>query len=307
MIRDALRSVARNEALGGLINRAPGAREVVKRVVGGETLDSALDVAVQLSDQGFWVSLERAAPTIESDEDAQRVSADYSDLIGGIVSAGLVDVCEVTVFPEALGLGAGIKTDTARKRLGELAAQAAAGRVTLMVGMGPLADADVTVAWAEELWAAGLPVGLTLAATLRRTEADCARLAHRRIRLVKGAYRGDPQSAHSQPIEVDKAYVRCAKTLLSGDGEPSFATHDSRLVEIVQSLARRYERSPQTYEFAFFMGRQEGAQEQLRADGERVRVYIPYGPDWFERLVGGLAEQPSSIAAAVRSLLPGAS
>ena len=146
----------------------------------------------------------------------------------------------------------------------------------------------------------------SLPAALRRTEADCARLAHRRIRLVKGAYRGDPGAAHSQPIEIDKAFVRCAKRLLAGDGEPSFATHDSRLVEIVQSLSRRYERPRHTYEFAFFMGRQEGAQERLLADGERVRVYIPYGPDWFERLVGGLAEQPSSIAAAMRSLLPGA-
>ena len=157
------------------------------------------------------------------------------------------------------------------------------------------------------LWAAGLPVGLTLSAALRRTEADCGRLAHRRIRLVKGSYRGDPQAALTQPIEIDKAYVRCSKRLLAGDGNPSFATHDPRLVEIVRSLARRYGRDQHTYEFAMYMGRQEGTQEQLLEEGERVRVYVPYGPDWFERLVGGLAEQPSTIRAAVRSLLPGAS
>lgn len=307
MIRDALLAVARNESLGGLISRAPGANEVVRRVVGGETMEAAIEVATALADRGFWVSLERAAPGVDSDEAAQGVAGEYADLIAGVEAAGLVDVCEVTVFPEGLGLRTEQGARAARERLGALAHRAATGRVALMVGTGPLADADDTIGWVEDLWDAGLPVGLTLAASLRRTEADCARLAHHRIRLVKGAYRGDSSIAYSQPIEVDKAYVRAAKKLLAGEGHASFATHDARLIEIVETLARRYGRERQTYEFTFFMGRQEGAQERLLAEGERVRIYVPYGPDWFERLVGGLAEQPSSIAAAVRSLLPGAS
>ena len=76
-------------------------------------------------------------------------------------------------------------------------------------------------------------------------------------------------------------------------------------MEIVESLAERYGRPQQTYEYAFYMGRLEGTQQRLLDRGERVRVYVPYGPDWFERLVGGLAEQPSTVAAALRSLLPG--
>jgi proline dehydrogenase len=307
VIREALRAVARNEALGGLVGRAPGASEIVKRVVGGETLEAALEVATDLADRGFWISLERAAPSIDSDEAALRVAEDYAELVSGIATAGLADVCDATVFPEALGLRAEDGALVAHDRLVALARQAESVGVSLMLGIGPLADAEVTIGWAEELWAAGLPIGLTVAACLRRTEADCARLADHRIRLVKGVYGGDPSIAHSQPIEVDKAYVRAAKKLLAGDGSASFATHDARLIEIVESLARRYGRSRQSYEFTFFMGRQEGAQERLLGAGERVRVYVPYGPDWFERLVGGLAEQPSTIAAAVRSLLPGAS
>ena len=95
--------------------------------------------------------------------------------------------------------------------------------------------------------------------------------------------------------------------LLAGSGDASFATHDARLIEILESLVGRYGRIRHSYEFALFMGRQEGAQERLLEAGERVRVYVPYGPDWFERLVGGLAEQPGTITAALRSLLPGAS
>jgi proline dehydrogenase len=146
---------------------------------------------------------------------------------------------------------------------------------------------------------------MTLQACMLRTEDDCRRYSGRRVRLVKGAHRGVAGVAFSQPLEVDKAFVRCGKILLAGTGEPSFATHDPHLIEILESLALRYGRPKHSYEFALYMGRLEAAQERLAANGERVRVYVPYGPDWFERLVGGLAEQPTTIVGAVRSLLPG--
>ncbi len=307
MIREALSSVARNEALGGLISRAPIARDVVKRVIAGESVDDALAVAGELADRGFWASLERAAPTVDADDVAVSVFDDYAALVEAVASAGLGGVCEVSVFPESLGVMPGPGDDHARERLFELARLASERSVPLMVGMGPAGDADLTITWVEALHAAGTPVGVTLPAVLRRTAADCERFADRRVRLVKGGHRGASAVAYSHPIEIDKSFIRCAKTLLRGAGEPSFATHDPRLIEILESLTARYERPRQSYEFAFFMGRQEAAQERLLAAGERVRVYVPYGPDWFERLVGGLAEQPSSIAAALRSLLPGSS
>jgi proline dehydrogenase len=161
------------------------------------------------------------------------------------------------------------------------------------------------LATVDRLHRDGLLVGITLQANLRRTEADCHALADRRVRLVKGGHRQRTAVAHSLPSEIDKAFVRCAKTLLKGGGQPSFATHDPRLIGVVEGLATRYSRPRQTFEFAFYMGRQEAEQDRLAAEGDRVRVYVPYGPDWFGRIMGGLAEQPSSIASAVRSLLPG--
>ncbi len=304
MIRGALSALARNEPLGGLISRAPVAREVVKRVVGGDTIEAALDVAGNLADRGFFVSIERAAPAVTTQEEAASVAAEYHALIDAIGAAGLAGVCEVSVFLESIGLQAGDES-RARERLGDIVAHAGAGQVAVMLGMGPLADAATTVAWADELHASGHAVGVTLAAVLRRTEADCARLADRHVRLVKGSHGGDSVDAYRQPIETDKAFVRCAKSLLRGGGQPSFATHDPRLIDIIGVLGQRFDRPRQSFEYAFFMGRHEREQERLLADGERVRVYVPYGPEWFERLVGGLAEQPSTIAAALRSLLPG--
>ena len=299
MIRGALASVARNESLGGLISRTPLARDVVKRVVGGDSIEAALAVAYELADRGYWISLERAAGESAV---AQEVFDEYARLIDGIGVAGLSGVCEVAVLPEALGV---LPADPSPVQ--SLARQAAEQGVAFMLGIGADTDADASLSVLDGIRAAGLPAGVTLPAARRRTEADCQRLADGRVRLVKGGRGGTPAQAFAQPIEIDKAFVRSAKRLLAGMGDPSFATHDPRLIEIVESLAVRYQRADESFEFTFFMGRQEGAQERLLAAGHRVRVYVPYGPDWFERLVGGLAEQPSSITAALRSLLPGAS
>ena len=305
MIREALAAVARNESVGGFLGRAPIAKDVVKRVVGGETAESALAVAAGLADRGLFVSLERATPRLTEPDDADAVAAEYAALVDGIASSGLAGVCEVAVLPEALGLMVDADPMSALLRGTRLAAHAQEQGVALMLGMGPATDTTVSLMWADQFHADGLQVGVTLPAALRRTEADCGRLAGRRVRVVKGVRGGDPALVFGQPIEIDKAFVRCAKVLLRGDGDPSFATHDPRLIEIVQSLVGRYGRPRQSYEFALFMGRLEGAQERLLAEGERVRVYVPYGPEWFERLVAGLAEQPSTVAAALRSMLPG--
>jgi proline dehydrogenase len=307
VIRGALSAVARNESLGGLLSRAPIARDVVKRVVGGDTVESALDVAADLADRGFMVSLERAAPAVTTDAEAVAVTEEYRSLVDAAAASGLAQVIEVTVFANALGLLPGADPEVASGRLADLAQHAAGRRVGLMVGTGPVDEAAATIAMVDALHALGHDVGITLPAALRRTEADCARLADRRVRLIKGSRKGDPAVSYGQPYEIDKAYVRCAKALLPGSGDASFATHDARLIEIVESLVARYGRARHSYEFAMFMGRQEGAQERLLAAGERVRVYVPYGPDWFERLVGGLAEEPGTVTAALWSLLPGAS
>jgi proline dehydrogenase len=300
MIRDALSTLARKQSLGDLISRAPLGRRVVSRVVGGDTIDDALVVASELADRGLWVSLERAAPTREGDPAAAELLTEYLGLVCALTAAGLGGVSEVAAFPESLD-----PVDGAFPRLTELSRAATGAGIVVMLAMGPAERVDRTLELARSLHDDGLLVGVTVQANLRRTEDDCFRLADGRVRLVKGGHRAGPEAAHGHPAEIDKAFVRCAKTLLKGAGQPSFATHDPRLIEAVESVAARYGRPRQTYEFCFYMGRQDAEQSRLAAAGDRVRVYVPYGPDWFGRLVGGLAEQPTSIAGAVRSLLPG--
>ena len=300
MIREALSSLARNESLGGLLSRTPLTRTVVKRVVGGDSAADAIAVAAELADLGRWISLERSAPPAAEDADAEAILADYVTLIDQIHGAGLAGVAEVSVFPESLAPDGGFD------RLAVLCRHASEAGVAVMVGMGPAEHVASTLDAVAGLQDDALQVGATIQASLLRSEADCARFADRRVRLVKGGRRQPAGVAHDQPIETDKAFIRCAKVLLAGAGAPSFATHDARLIDVLEALTIRVGRPKQSYEYAFYLGRLDGAQERLAAAGERVRVYVPYGPDWFERLVGGLAEQPTSIAGAVRSLLPGA-
>jgi proline dehydrogenase len=300
VIREAISSLARNQPLGDLLARAPLARTVVTRVVGGETVEDAMAVASELADRGLWVSLERA--WANDDGRADELLQEYLDLVDRLSACGLGGVSEVAVFPSALDAA-----DEDPVRLTTLCRSASRSGVAVMAGMGPLGSVDATLAIVDTLHRDGLLVGVTLQANLKRTEADCSTLADRRVRLVKGGHRADATVAHVLPSEIDKAFVRCAKTLLRGSGQPSFATHDPRLIRVVEGLAARYGRPRQTFEFAFYLGRQEAEQDRLAGEGDRVRVYVPYGPDWFGRIMGGLAEQPTSIASAVRSLLPGSS
>jgi proline dehydrogenase len=147
-------------------------------------------------------------------------------------------------------------------------------------------------------------VGGVLQAYLRRTESDCRDLAGEgsRIRLCKGAYREPESVAHQERADVDKAYVRCAKILIQGDGYPMFATHDPRLIDIVEALAIRNDRARSTFEYQMLYGIRPDEQLRLAAEGNRMRVYVPYGDEWYGYLVRRLAERPANLTLLARAL-----
>jgi proline dehydrogenase len=140
---------------------------------------------------------------------------------------------------------------------------------------------------------------------LRRTEADCADLAGpgSRVRLCKGAYAEPESVAFQDRGEVDRAYVRCLKILMTGQGLPMVASHDPRLIEIATYLADRHGRAVSDYELQMLYGVRPRAQSELAAQGHRVRVYLPYGTEWFGYFMRRLAERPANLAFFARSLL----
>ena len=158
---------------------------------------------------------------------------------------------------------------------------------------------DTTLATVVALRADFPWVAAVLQSQLRRTEGDCRDLAGpgSRVRLCKGAYDEPESVAFADRADVDRSYVRCMKILFAGEGLPLVATHDPRLVAIAQHLGR-----DRPYELQMLYGVRPGAQVDLAAAGERMRVYVPYGTQWYGYFMRRLAERPANVAFFLRAL-----
>jgi proline dehydrogenase len=176
---------------------------------------------------------------------------------------------------------------------------------TVTIDMEDHTSTDATLAILGELRKDFPETGAVVQAYLRRTEADCRALAYEgsRVRLCKGAYNEPEGVAFQDRVEVDRSYVRCLKVLLSGQGYPMIATHDPRMIEIASSLASRYGRPQGSYEFQMLYGIRPGEQRRLAGSGETVRVYLPYGQEWYGYLMRRLAERPQNLSFFLKSLI----
>lgn len=294
-VRDRIADLATAGPVARFVADAP--LGLLQRVTRGEGPHEVMAAVEELTDSGRFVALERAWT---GGEDPSAVVADYETVVSLLSANGLGPVTEVVVSAALLDLPRG------SEGFAELCAQAQDCRVAVMLAPADAEQVDGALAAVGRQQALGRDVGIVLATALRRTERDCAGLSGR-VRIVKGTA-GTDSRRFGHAIEVDKSFVRCAKALFArGDAvQPSFATHDGRLIDIIQTLAGRYHRDRLDMEFALYLGRSSGTQQRLVDAGEQVRVYVPFGPMWFGRLVGGLDDRPAGIGAAVRSLLPGA-
>lgn len=297
LVRDVFTGIARNDTLGPIVAGSPLGRGLVERIAGGDGPQEVMAAVEELTDSGRFVALERAW---SAQDDPALVIADYEAVVSLLAASGLGSVAEVVVSAHLLDLPRGAEA------FAELCAQAQDCRVAVMLAPQDAEHVDAALAAVARQQALGREAGIVLPAALHRTERDCGQVVGR-VRIVKGVAGNDPQR-FGHAIEVDKSFIRCAKALLArgDDVLPSFATHDGRLIDIIQTLAGRYRRDRLQMEFALYLGRSGGTQQRLVDAGEQVRVYVPFGPQWFGRLVGGLDDRPAGIGAAVRSLLPGA-
>jgi proline dehydrogenase len=164
---------------------------------------------------------------------------------------------------------------------------------------------DLTLTTLRELREDFAETGAVLQSYLHRTEADCRDLATAgsRVRLCKGAYKEPESVAFQSRTAVDRSYVRCLKVLLHGAGYPMFATHDSRLISIAEALTIRYDRDRKSYEFQMLYGVRRDEQRRLVELGEQVRIYVPYGVEWYGYLVRRMAERPANLMLGARAIL----
>jgi proline dehydrogenase len=302
MLRSVILAASRSSRIERLVETAPFTRDVVRRFVAGTTTDDALRVTRQLVDDGLAVTIDYLGEDTLTGEQATAVRDEYLHLLDSLAEAGLTSRAEVSVKLSALGQRFDERMAVDHARAICSAAEAAGTTVTL--DMEDHTTTDSTLDILAELRKDFPRTGAVLQAYLRRTEADCRDLATpgSRVRLCKGAYKEPESVAFQSAREVDRSYVRCLNILLSGPGYPMVATHDPRLIAIAEDRARWFDRGPDEFEFQMLYGVRPEEQARLAAAGYTVRVYLPYGTDWYGYLMRRLAERPANVAFFLRAL-----
>lgn len=304
LLRQSLLAAARSGHIKSAVTAAPVSRNVVRRFVAGETIDDALNVARALRDEGLLVTLDHLGEDTHDGDQADAATRASIMSVERLFEAGLE--ADVSVKPTALGLKLGADgPKIARENVARVAAAARAAGCSVTVDMEDHTATVETLRLVRELRTEYPDLGAVVQCYLRRTEADCADLAGTgsRVRLVKGAYNEPEAVAYHSARDVDRAYVRCLRTLMAGDGYPMIATHDARLIEIAGALALLNGRSADSYEYQMLYGVRPEEQRRLAGMGGRVRVYVPYGDDWYGYLMRRLAERPANLGFFLRSLV----
>ncbi|MGW2023522.1 proline dehydrogenase family protein [Streptomyces decoyicus] len=304
MLGPVLLAAARSDSIRRLVAAAPVTRPVVDRFVAGERLDESMAAVRSLAARGLEVTLDHLGEDITDPAEALRNRDAYLQLAAALKEHGLGVKAEMSVKLSAFGQALAGGHELALKNVTPVVEAAAEAGTTVTLDMEDHTTVDSTLAILADLRERFPQTGAVLQSYLFRTEDDCHALAGEgsRVRLVKGAYKEPATVAFQDKQEVDKAYVRCLKILMGGEGYPMIGSHDPRMVAIAQELAHRNGRKPADYEFQMLYGIREAEQERLVADGHRMRVYIPYGTDWYGYFMRRLAERPANLGFFLRSL-----
>lgn len=307
MLRQGILGMSRSDQLRQLIEKAPVSRDIVTRFVGGVTTEEAVRTASELVDTRRLVTIDYLGEDTLDPAQAEHTRDSYLALLSALSEAGLTSGGTVEVSLKLSALGQALGRDGNRIALdhARTICQAAANAgTTVTLDMEDHTTTDLTLSVLRDLRQDWPWVGAVLQSYLYRTEQDCRDLAHEgsRVRLCKGTYKEPETVAFPDKADVDRSYVRCLRILMEGQGYPMVATHDPRLVEIAQVLADRAQREPDSYELQMLLGIRPEEQLRLAAGGARMRVYLPFGDEWYGYLMRRMAERPQNLAFFLRGL-----
>jgi proline dehydrogenase len=304
----ALRSfflwLSRRRSLGRLATRLPITRSMVARFVAGETLDQALDALHRLREAGLRTTVDVLGEAVTSVDEARAAADDYLATLDALAERGL----DRNVSVKLSQMGLGIDADVCRGNVERILARAAEREAFVRIDMEDHATTDATLA----LWRELRPVnagrgdsGVVIQAALRRSPGDIEALISEsaRVRLCKGAYVEPASVAFPDKADVDAAYAALMERLLADGTFPAIATHDERLIRRAVELVRANGIAPDRFEFQMLYGVRRDLQERLVRAGFGVRVYVPYGTQWYPYFMRRLAERPANVAFVLRSVL----
>ncbi|GAA1609447.1 proline dehydrogenase family protein [Nonomuraea maheshkhaliensis] len=290
MLRQAMLALSKSPRAERLVTTSPLTADVVRRYVASD-IGAVVD---RLTRQGLLVSVDHLGEEVTDEAQAEAAVDTYVSLLD-LLPAG----ADVSVKLTALGLRLSQRLATANAAAICAAAEAKGVTVTLD------AEEHDTIAGLHAVHAAlrreHPEVGVVVQAYLPDSLDRCEKIGSARVRLCKGAYTAP--GGYRRARDIDRSFVRCLKVLMAGPGYPMVATHDPRLLRIASTLAVLDGRDPTGYEYQMLYGVRPEEQTRLAGLGSRVRVYVPYGADWYAYLMRRLAERPRNLAFFLRSLV----
>lgn len=304
-MRRVLLTAAKIPAIRNLSVKLPPVRRMVDRFVAGETADAALDAVERLTAGGRVATIDHLGEDTTTQAAALAATDANLLLIQKLAERGLARVAEVSLKASAIGQALPGGDALAQENAERIIAAATEAGTRVTIDMEDHTTTDATLALVGTLRDEFPDTGAVLQAMLYRTPGDAEALAHEgsRIRLCKGAYNEPGSVAHTGRDEIEESYVACLRRLIDGGAYPMIATHDPRLIDIALGLLAEAGRATDSYEFQMLYGIRPAEQERLAAAGHTMRVYVPYGTDWYGYFMRRLAEKPANLALLGRALV----
>lgn len=296
MLRNALLYLSSQPQVFNFVRHNGMAKGFASRFVAGETLDTALAAVKQLNARGITATLDLLGESVHNEEEARAGARAYIEMLDRIKSEKL----DANVSVKLTAMGLDVSEELCVSNIQNILERARDHSSFVRLDME---SSEYTIKTLEMFYERLYPsfrgnVGLVLQSYLYRTYSDVmdANKATARVRLCKGAYKEPATVAYPAKKDVDDSYLRCMRALLADGHYPGIATHDEAIVTATRRFARENDISNDQFEFQMLYGVRRDLQDKLVADGYRLRVYVPFGIQWYPYLMRRLAERPANVA-----------
>jgi proline dehydrogenase len=296
MLRNALLYLSDQPTVFKFVRNNRLAKHFARRFVAGETADEALAAVKALNAKGITASLDLLGESTTNEAEARQAGRDYLSLLDKIRERNL----DANVSVKLTAMGLDVSEELCVAIMHEVLDRARQHRTFVRLDMESSAYTERTLALFEQrlypMYAEN--VGIVLQSYLYRTFADVERALQLkcRVRICKGAYKEPPSVAYPDKDDVDASYVRCMEALMLSGNYPGLATHDEKIIAEAKRFAKEKKIGRERFEFQMLYGVRRDLQERLVAEGYRMRVYVPFGTQWYPYLMRRLAERTANVA-----------
>lgn len=293
MLKNTLLFMAQNESVRKFVMSNRATRGVSRRFVAGEELDDALAATKVLNQQGLHVSLDYLGENVADEQEAQATARGYREILDRIHDCA----ADANISIKLTALGLDISHELCTENLTQILEHAGQFPIFMRVDMEGSAYTERTMDITLRMHERFEHVGTVIQSCLYRSKKDVEQLIIQgvRVRLVKGAYKEPKPVAFQAKSDVDRNYVRLMTLLLQRGNYPALATHDEAIIDAACKFARNNGISPRSFEFQMLYGIRRDLQERLVSQGYNVRVYVPYGSQWYPYLMRRMAERPANL------------